>query len=72
MQPLVSANQSLLLRMKLHPFRSKVWSIVDSSHQLNLLDSLNKTNEKFEQYIIENENKAEEVEQELKKKLMFA
>lgn len=41
-------------------------------HQLNLLDSLNKTNEKFEQYIIENENKAEEVELELKKKLMYA
>ena len=32
------------------------------SHQLNLLDSLNKTNEKFEQYMIENENKAEELE----------
>ena len=42
------------------------------SHQLNLLDSLNKTNEKFEQYMIENENKAEELETEFKNKLVYA
>ena len=72
-----SVDQREDLKADLNDANEKVIGIEEElyeskSHQLNLLDSLNKTNEKFEQYIIENENKAEEVEQELKKKLMFA
>ena len=72
-----SVDQREDLKADLNDANEKVIGIEEElyeskSHQLNLLDSLNKTNEKFEQYIVENENKAEEVEIELKKKLMYA